>query len=85
MWYQDVPLHHLSVYQISRESDNSFPLYGNFHALSNRRKKQEKNEETKPIFESLYLGNAWHNLVEIRNVGYWQWRESPQQKSCSFL
>jgi len=28
-------------------------------------RKEEKNEETKPIFEGLYLGNAWCNLVEI--------------------
>jgi len=33
------------------------------------RRKEEKNEETKPIFESLYLGNAWCDLVEIWNVG----------------
>jgi len=49
--------------------DNPFPLYGNFHTLTKRRKKR-KNEENKPIFESLYLGNTWHDLVEIWNVGY---------------
>jgi len=37
------------------------------------RKEQKKDEkkETKPIFESLYLGNSWCDLVEIWNVGYW--------------
>ena len=40
--------------------------------------KQEK-EKTKPIFESSYLRNACRDLVEIGNVGYWQWRASPQQ------
>jgi len=59
------------VYQISRQSDNPFPLYGNFHTKRKRRKiKQEKNQETKPIFESSYLGNAWQDLVEIWNVGF---------------
>ena len=62
-WYQDVPLHHHSVDQIS---DNPFPLYDNFHTSIKRR----KNEETKPIFETLYLKNAWRDLVEIWNVGY---------------
>jgi len=27
--------------------------------------KEKKNEETKPIFEGSYLGNAWCDLVEI--------------------
>jgi len=35
-----------------------------------RRKEEKKNQETKPVFESLYLGNAWRNLVEIWKVGY---------------
>ena len=48
-------------------------------------KKPEKNEETKSIFESLSLGNHWHDLVEIWSVGYWWWRASPQQKSSSFI
>jgi len=33
-------------------------------------KKTRKNEETKPNFETSYLGNAWCDLVEIWNVGY---------------
>jgi len=28
-------------------------------------KRRRKNEETKPIFEGSYLGNAWCDLVEI--------------------
>jgi len=49
-----VPLHHLSVYQISRQLDNLFLHYGNFHTLTKRR----KNEETKAIFEGSYLRNT---------------------------
>jgi len=30
-----------------------------------REKKKKKNEETKPIFESSYLGNTWRDLVQI--------------------
>jgi len=33
-------------------------------------KNKKKNEETKPVFESLYLGNFWRDLVKIWNVGY---------------
>ena len=58
IWYQDVPLHHLYVYQILRELDNLFLFYGNFHALTKRREKTRKNEENKPIFETLYIRNA---------------------------
>ena len=78
-WHQDAPLHHLSVYQISRQSNNLFPRYGN------QDEKKKKNEETKPIFESSYLGNAWRDLVEIWNARYWRWRASPPQKSSSFV
>jgi len=34
--------------------------------------QKEEKYRTKPIFGSSYLGNAWRNLVEIWNVGYWQ-------------
>ena len=30
-----------------------------------KKKKKKKNEETKPVFEGSYLGNAWCDLVEI--------------------
>jgi len=60
------------VYQISKQSDNPFLLYGSFHTKTKRRKNKntKENEETKPNFESLYLGNAWRNLVEIWNIEY---------------
>jgi len=55
------------VYQISRESDNAFVFYSNFHTFTKTRKKRrkKKNEETQPTFEGLYLENAWRDLVEI--------------------
>jgi len=34
------------------------------------RKEEREKKETKPIFGSSYLGNAWCDLVEIWNVGY---------------
>ena len=45
--------------------------------------KEEKNEETKPIFVSSYL--TWSELIEIWNVGYWQWRASLQWNLPSFV
>jgi len=45
-WYQDVPLHYLSEYQISMQSYNPLLLYGNFNTFT----KRKKNRETKPIF-----------------------------------
>ena len=84
--HQDVPLHHLSVYRISGQSNNPFPLCGNFHIKTKRRRKnQKKSEETNPVFESSYLGNTWHDLVEIWNVGCRRWRTSPLQKSFGFF
>jgi len=65
---QDAPLHHLFGYQISKQSDNPFPLLIMVTFIP--RQKEEKNEENKPVFESLYLGNSWRNLVEIWNVRY---------------
>ena len=73
--YLDAPLYHLSVYQSSRQSDNPFPLYGNFM----------KRRENKPIFGSSYLRNTCRDLVEIWNGGYWGWRASPQQKLSGFV
>jgi len=60
-----VPLSCLSAYQISKEMDNAFVFYNNFHTLMKRRKKEKKNEETKPIFKDSYLRNAQCDLVEI--------------------
>jgi len=48
-------------------------------------RKEKKNEKTKPIFASSYLGNAWRDLVGIWNVGYWRWRASPQLKLSGFI
>ena len=55
-----------SMYHISRQSDSLFSLYGNFQ----KEEKEKKTEDTKPIFETSYLGNAWCDLIEIWNVGY---------------
>ena len=83
--YQDAPLHRLSVYQISRYSDYVLSPYGNFNTLTKRRKRRKLSEETKPIFESLYLGNTCYDFVTIWNVEYWRWRASLQQKSSGFV
>jgi len=48
-------------------------------------KEEEKNEETKPIFEGLYLGNTWCNLVKIWNVRWWHWPAFLLQKSFCFV
>jgi len=50
-----------------------------------RKKKKRKNEETMPIFECSYLGNALHNLVEILNVRWWRCQAFSAQKLCSFI
>jgi len=60
--HQDVPSPYLSVYQISRQSDNAFMFYNNFHTLMKRKRKKE---ETQPIFKGSYIGNT---LVEIWNM-----------------
>ena len=43
-WYQDAPLRHLYVYQISRESDYLFLLYDIFHALMKRKKMKRLSQ-----------------------------------------
>jgi len=45
IWYQDVPLSRLSVYQISRQLDNVFVLYNNFHTLTKRKRKIKKTKK----------------------------------------
>ena len=67
--YGTIYIYHLSVNQISMELDNPFSLDSNFH-IDKKKEKEKKNKGIKPIFESLYLRNAWHDLVEIWNVGY---------------
>ena len=53
--------------------------------VSVRKEEEEKNEETKPIFEVAYLGNALSDFDLIWNVECWRWRECPQQKSSCFI
>jgi len=71
---QDAPLSSLSVYQISRQSDNVFVF------ITTLTPWLRKNEETQPIFKGSYLGNAWHDLVEIWNVRWWCWSAFLPQK-----
>jgi len=68
-------LYSFSVYQISRELDNAFVFYNNFHTLmkSRRKKEKNKNQETKPIFKGSYLENimcgddiGWHSHCKNR-------------------
>ena len=47
--------------------------------------KKEKNEETEPIFEVAYLGNAQSDFAQIWNVECCRWRACPQQKSSCFI
>ena len=51
-----MPLYPLSVYPISRQSDIAFTFYGSFVSVQKQRKRREKTEETKPIFDISYLG-----------------------------
>jgi len=64
IWYKDAPLSRISPYKISKELENAFVFNKNFHTLTKRR-KIKKTQETKPIFEGLYLGIARCDLVEI--------------------
>ena len=50
-----------------------------------KNKKKKKNEETEPIFEVAYLGNARSDFAQIWNVEFCSWRECPQQKSSCFI
>ena len=55
--------------------------------LSVRQEKEEekKPEETEPIFEVAYLGNARSDFTQIWNVECCRWRACPQQKSACFI
>ena len=46
-------IHLNAVCQLSRQLDNPFVFYGSFYKCAKRR--NNKNEETKPIFEVSYL------------------------------
>ena len=50
-----------------------------------RKKRRKKNEETKPIFEVAYLGNARSNFTQIWYVEYLRWQVCPQQNSSCFI
>ena len=49
------------------------------------KKKKKKNEETQPIFEVAYLGNARSDFAQIWNVECCSWGACPQQKSSCFI
>ena len=65
----------------------AFALYSSFCKCAKRGRKirRKTNEETKPIFEVAYLGNAWSNFALIWNVECWRWRECPQKTSFCFI
>ena len=50
-----------------------------------KNKKKKKHEETEPIFEVAYLGNALSDFAQIWNVEYCSWRACPQKKSSCFI
>jgi len=59
-------MHTYTILLCTGQSDNAFVFHDNFCCLTKRRKNdKKKNEETKPIFEGSYLGNALCDLVEI--------------------
>ena len=48
----------------------AFSLYSRFCKCAKRvRRRKKKHEETKPIFEVAYLGNAGSDFAQIWNVG----------------
>jgi len=82
----------VSIYHILTKLGNNMCPYTTFRVCNKFQGNQitrtftkRRKQETKPIFGRLYLGNARHNLVEILNMGYWWWKESPQQKSSGFV
>ena len=84
-WCQHAPLHHLLVYEISRQSDYLFPFYGSFNTLTKRRKKKTKKlsqflevdiSETPGVIELKFgmwgTNNRGHLHNENRPVSYQQ-------------
>jgi len=65
---KDVPLYHLSVYQISRQLDKTFLLYVFSHL--DEKKKKRKTKKLSQFLKVYISGNAWRDLVEIWKVGY---------------
>jgi len=41
------------VYHISKQSDNDFVFYDNFHTLTKRRKKEKQEKKTKKLSQLL--------------------------------
>jgi len=58
-----------SIFLCSKFQSNHITPY-RFMVTFIPRRKKEKNKETKPVFESLYLENAYRDLIEIWNVRY---------------
>jgi len=77
IWYLVAPLSRLSVYQISRPSDNSFVFYSNFHTFMKRRKKNSAKFWRFISRKRL----AWFSW----NVRWWRWPAFPVLKSFSFI
>ena len=82
-------MHHYITYLCTEFQGNRiicFHFMATFTPLQKEKEKKKENKNnTKPIFERSYLGNAWRDLVEFWNVGYWRWRASPQQKLSGFV
>jgi len=47
--------------------------------------KRKKKKKLSQFLEVHILENAWRDLFEIWNLGYWRWRASAQQKSSGFV
>jgi len=45
------PLRHLFAYQISRQSENGFVFYDNFHTLMKRKKKRKTRRKKNQILK----------------------------------
>ena len=56
-----------------------------FVSVRQEEEKEEKNEETEPIFEVAYLENALSDFSQIWNVECCSWRACPQKKSSCFI
>ena len=65
----------------------AFEFYSSFCKCATRKRKirRKNNEETEPIFEVAYLGNARSDFAQIWNVECCSWRAYPQQKSSCFI
>ena len=66
----------------------AFEFYSSFCKCATRKRKirrRKKNEETEPIFEVAYLGNAQSDFAQIWNVECCSWGACPQQKSSCFI